>query len=263
MPTTPNRLTPEKIAAMRAAQARVAPHLPPLMAQGLWIARLNGDYDPPNGKYSVPAWGVYQPDGQSEYSDGRMPGSYAPIPPRSPQPSWAYPTTLRDRAPNILPPSESPFVNSMMATLSPMAPFFAPDRHTGQPADGQFGDGDSFHKRPCPLRMRWRNAAQCRMSLTLCRIPLSALYLPRWQHPPPDGRTQFRRLEPLNSAMAVIMRNQPTGYSRPTALRSNPTMQTAKSDPDRRSRTEPISAKELVSVARTKPPLPRAPRPMG
>jgi len=40
---TRNRLTPETIAAMRAAQARVAPHLPPLMAQGLWIARINGD----------------------------------------------------------------------------------------------------------------------------------------------------------------------------------------------------------------------------
>ena len=64
MPTTPNRLTPEKIAAMRAAQARIAPYLPSDMARAIWIARLNGDWDPGTDKNAIPALGFYPRDTQ-------------------------------------------------------------------------------------------------------------------------------------------------------------------------------------------------------
>jgi len=73
MPQQRSRLTPEKVAAMRAAQARIAPYLRPDIAQAIWITRLNGDYDPPAGKYAVPALGVYPHDEQPGFAASPVP----------------------------------------------------------------------------------------------------------------------------------------------------------------------------------------------
>jgi hypothetical protein len=51
-------LTQDAIRAHRAAQDRIAPFLPPEMAQAMWIARLSEHYDPAAGKFAIPALGV-------------------------------------------------------------------------------------------------------------------------------------------------------------------------------------------------------------
>jgi hypothetical protein len=70
-------ITPEKLAAMIAAQARIAPLLPPDTARAIWIARLSGHYDPPVGKYAVPALALYPRDEQPAFRHTRMPGPSA------------------------------------------------------------------------------------------------------------------------------------------------------------------------------------------
>ena len=72
-------LTQDAIRAHRAAQDRIAPYLPPPVAQAIWTARLSGHYDPAAGKYAIPALGLFPRDEQHGLSDRQMPSPYGQI----------------------------------------------------------------------------------------------------------------------------------------------------------------------------------------
>jgi hypothetical protein len=154
MPETRNRLTRESIAAMRAAHARIAPFLPPDIAQAIWIARLSGHYDPAAGKTAIPALGLYPPDEQPGFSGGRMPGSLAPesrfgagdlFPQTTVPPN---PMAPRDPMPDMSGPLQSPFVRAAMASLA------ASYARRGEPSpfapQSGFGNNDTSQEESVP-----------------------------------------------------------------------------------------------------------------
>jgi len=126
MPTASNSLTPERLAAMKAAQGRIAPFLPPDMARAIWIARLNGDYDPPAGKYAIPALGLYPRDEQPGFPGGHTPGTtgnqggfgYRTVATQPIQPA-RNPLSGLNPMPDTSGPLESPFVRAALNSLAP------------------------------------------------------------------------------------------------------------------------------------------------
>lgn len=116
-------LTQDAIQKHKEATARLAPHLPPDILGQMYVARLNGDYDPAAGKYAIPGLGIYPRDTQSRFPGDGMPfmpprgfGSNNPVLARTIPPARGL--TAGKPMPDASGPFESPFVRAAFASLA-------------------------------------------------------------------------------------------------------------------------------------------------
>lgn len=139
----PRQRTRPIVATMRAAQARIAPMLPPDIARAIWIARLNGDYDPIAGKYAIPSLGLYPRDEQPGFPSSHTPRPFMPRgfgndPVLARSIPLANTATERSPMPDVPGPLKSPFARQddnaslqtgdLLSTIKP-AVLSAPNIH--------------------------------------------------------------------------------------------------------------------------------------